>query len=55
MHFECLAPTPNIHYGVNQPLVHRWLPRRETAAPLQALRVQLYYMGADQVFKIAYS
>ncbi|RWR76121.1 serine/threonine-protein phosphatase 7 long form isoform X1 [Cinnamomum micranthum f. kanehirae] len=36
-HFECLAPTPNIHYAVNQPRFHRWLSRRETAAPLQAL------------------
>ena len=36
-HFECLAPTPNIYYAVGQPRVHRWLPRRETAAPLQAL------------------
>ena len=54
-HFECLAPTPNIHYGVSQPQVHHWLLRREIATPLQALREWLDYMGADQVLKIACS
>ena len=54
-HFECLAPTPNIHYTLDQPQVHHWLPRRETAAPLQALRERLDDMGVDQIREIACS
>ena len=48
-HFECFAPTSNILYGVTQPRVHRWLTRRETTAPLQALRERFDYMSADEV------
>ncbi|RWR80135.1 serine/threonine-protein phosphatase 7 long form isoform X1 [Cinnamomum micranthum f. kanehirae] len=35
-HFECLAPTPNIHYQPDQLRVHRWVSYRESA-PLQAM------------------
>ena len=51
-HFECLAPTPNILYLPDQPRVHRWFPRRESA-PLQGLRERIDSMSNDQVITMS--